>query len=190
MPLFAYIDCRLMLTGFFTRKDLEDEFHFATCFMKKKTSRTRDELMAIAGLGMIKRSGDSMSSDDECSPEKRLKVDDSDYMIDFESIRKPPRVLLSSEAFGVFQGKRGFDFQNLTPSKTCARLSETLSLEPESLDMEYLHKYYNTTCSHNEDLDTRENYFLLVTPVGFNQIACAFELGNLKSCALKLKYNC
>ena len=187
MPLFAYIDCRLMLTGFFARKDLEDEFHFATCFMKKKSSRTRDELMAIAGLGMIKRSGDSMSSDDECSPEKRLKVDDSDYMIDFESIRKPPRVLLSSEAFGVFQGNRGFDFQNLTPSKTCARVSETLSLEPESLEMDYLHKYYNTTCSHNEDLDTRENYFLLVTPVGFNQIACAFELGKQKPSSFETK---
>ena len=166
-----------MLTGFFTRKEIEDEFHFATCFMKKKSSRTRDELMAIAGLGMIKRSGDSMSSDDECSPEKRLKVDDSDYMIDFESIRKPPRVLLSSESFDVFRGKRGFDFQNLTPSERCARMPETLSLEPERIEMDYLYKYYYSTCIHKEELEKRENNFLLVTPVGFNQITCAFELG-------------
>ena len=137
--------------------------------------------MAIAGLGMIKRSGDSMSSDDECSPEKRLKVDDSEYMIDFESIRKPPRVLLSSESFDVFRGKRGFDFQNLTPSEKCARMPETLSLEPERIEMDYLYKYYHSTCVHKEELEKRENNFLLVTPVGFNQITCAFELGWIKN---------
>ena len=54
-PLFSHVDARLMLNGYFTRKELEVEFILATSYSRRKrkfdlTSRTTAEMDAVQAL--------------------------------------------------------------------------------------------------------------------------------------------
>jgi len=57
-PLFSHVDARLMLNGYFTRKELETEFIFATSYTRRKrnldfTGRTIAEIDAVQALQVI-----------------------------------------------------------------------------------------------------------------------------------------
>lgn len=57
-PLFSHVDARLMLNGYFTRKELEAEFILATSYTRRKrnldfTGRTIAEIDAVQALQVI-----------------------------------------------------------------------------------------------------------------------------------------
>ena len=111
-PRFSTVDSRLILNNYFTRSDLEREFLLATSFSKVNQTgrsppdgageRTSDEIDAAHALQGMKRKGDEHSGD--VTPDKRIKMETDDDVIDPNSYQ-PTRIILSSEAFALFQGK-------------------------------------------------------------------------------------
>ena len=65
--------------------------------------RTSDEIDAAHALQGMKRKGDEHSGD--VTPDKRIKMETDDDVIDPNSYQ-PTRIILSSEAFSLFQGSR------------------------------------------------------------------------------------
>ena len=124
-PRFSTVDSRLILNNYFTRSDLEREFLLATSYSKVNQTgrsppdgageRTSDEIDAAHALQGMKRKGDEHSGD--VTPDKRIKMETDDDAIDPNSYQ-PTRIILSTEAFSLFQGKPTSDFQNHGPKSS------------------------------------------------------------------------
>ena len=113
-PLFSTVDVRLMLSGYFSRRDIELEFLLATSFSKRNCgsglgTSTRnsiikgsndDQMMEVAlTLQGMKRKVDT----DNLDSGKRIKIEnDPDIQIDLRY--SPTKVILSKESFLLFQG--------------------------------------------------------------------------------------
>ena len=69
--------------------------------------RTSDEIDAAHALQGMKRKGDENSGD--VTPDKRIKMETDDDVIDPNSYQ-PTRIILSTEAFFLFQGKEASSF--------------------------------------------------------------------------------
>ena len=118
-PRFSTVDSRLILNNYFTRSDLEREFLLATSYSKVNQTgrsppdgageRTSDEIDAAHALQGMKRKGDEHSGD--VTPDKRIKMETDDDAIDPNSYQ-PTKIILSTEAFSLFQGKLISDFNS------------------------------------------------------------------------------